>query len=390
VGIVGSVGEGIAQQLPDIGHFIKTVSNGLYSLGTKEKSLKGVQLLEPSRIRAISGDLARHLRAYHAVQVSSPDDRVAIAKAKKACLQSIDSIVPHHCGNHVFCVGSNCLFVRLEAHVRCKAYAEGRDISEEEVASEALNEHAVSGRFKGKMMSLSVVGQEKVSAVLTSRVGPKNVDRIARIMSSNRCEKNFSTLIKHSEGKRLYLGQSDSFRVLLYFAAGVQNNKAMTTNMLESVGGSTSVIREQALQKLSHVKKGNRDRKNTVEHTTRRIAGKQIKLARHALDHRSSERHKPDKLHPGDDCRVVSARAATNMQALRSSNPSESTLATSDGVRKRKPSKCSNCRMEGHTIKACIEPIIKKVSRKEKSTMKSTSQSICSVKDLSLEDFLEE
>jgi hypothetical protein len=38
------------RQLPDIGHFIKTVSNGLYTLGNNNKALKGVSLLEPSCI----------------------------------------------------------------------------------------------------------------------------------------------------------------------------------------------------------------------------------------------------------------------------------------------------------------------------------------------------
>jgi hypothetical protein len=50
------------RQLPDIGHFIKTVSNGLYSLGYNNTALKGASLLEPSCIRTISSDVSKHLR----------------------------------------------------------------------------------------------------------------------------------------------------------------------------------------------------------------------------------------------------------------------------------------------------------------------------------------
>ena len=58
---IGVVAAGIAIQLPDIGHFIKTVSNALYQLAERDTILKGACLLEGSRIRAISSDLASHI-----------------------------------------------------------------------------------------------------------------------------------------------------------------------------------------------------------------------------------------------------------------------------------------------------------------------------------------
>ena len=142
------------------------------------------------------------------------------------------------------------MVLKLGVQIRAAAHAMGTTKTEDDVVREAKKEHSKEGRFKGKLMSLSVIGQEKVTKVLTSRVGPLNVDRIARIMSSNRCENFFSMLTKHSEGKRIHLGQSDSFEVMLHFAAGTQSNQELTTEILEQVGGETSSVREIQMAKI--------------------------------------------------------------------------------------------------------------------------------------------
>ena len=50
--------------VPDIGHFIKCISNGFYKLRTTNKEVSGVGLLEPLRIRSMSADVSQHLREY--------------------------------------------------------------------------------------------------------------------------------------------------------------------------------------------------------------------------------------------------------------------------------------------------------------------------------------
>jgi hypothetical protein len=88
------------RQLPDIGHFIKTVSNGLYMLGNNNKALKGVSLLEPSRIQAISSDVAKHLRTYNNESLNhDKKDGSWKDEAWHQCFKAIGLIVPHHSGN---------------------------------------------------------------------------------------------------------------------------------------------------------------------------------------------------------------------------------------------------------------------------------------------------
>jgi hypothetical protein len=63
--LIGDVASKIATQLPDIGHFIKTVSNALYKLAEHDTILKGAGLLEGPRICAMSSDLARHIQEFN-------------------------------------------------------------------------------------------------------------------------------------------------------------------------------------------------------------------------------------------------------------------------------------------------------------------------------------
>ena len=53
--------EGIAIYVPDIGHFIKFISNALFYLAKNNSTLPGVSLLEASRIKAITTDILIYL-----------------------------------------------------------------------------------------------------------------------------------------------------------------------------------------------------------------------------------------------------------------------------------------------------------------------------------------
>jgi hypothetical protein len=63
--IIGEAANWIAVQVPDIGHFIKCISNGLYSLKERDRTLGGTGLLEPCRICLISSDICKHLQKLH-------------------------------------------------------------------------------------------------------------------------------------------------------------------------------------------------------------------------------------------------------------------------------------------------------------------------------------
>ena len=63
--ILGDIVKGSAKPVPDIGHFIKCISNAFYKFKTENKEYDGVGMLQPLRIKSMSSDISRHLRTYH-------------------------------------------------------------------------------------------------------------------------------------------------------------------------------------------------------------------------------------------------------------------------------------------------------------------------------------
>jgi hypothetical protein len=56
-GLIGEVAIGLAEGFPSIEHLIKCVSNAYYTLSQKDRTLRGVGLLVPARIKAIACDV---------------------------------------------------------------------------------------------------------------------------------------------------------------------------------------------------------------------------------------------------------------------------------------------------------------------------------------------
>ena len=218
--IIGKNADDVSEYFPDIGHFIKCISNGLYNIAKEDPTLKGRQLLEPSRIKAISGDIRRHLCWYHKAKAKSKtasatdhvdnnhDHDEQACNLRKICLEKINSIIAHHCGDHSGCRREDCVFLDCMHRVRSRYEVDHDGVIPEEVILQQTNKlYSKNARFRGKLLSLDAVAQKKVQNVISSRLNEKNVDRVAKLMSSNRCENFFSVLVKYTEGKRLNLSQ---------------------------------------------------------------------------------------------------------------------------------------------------------------------------------------
>ena len=177
-------------------------------------------------------------------------------------------------------------------------------------------------------------GQNKVSRVITSRVTEKNVDRLAEILSSNQCENFFSIMVKYTEGKRRFLGQSDSLEVLVQFVAGIKSGVDMGSSIMEELGVH-SMQQQRAKHHEKKMQRRERDRKqkSTDKYHERRIASKQMKANQMAKDDKSKNKHASDKLHPTENCRSNRASAPTP-----------------------KPRRCGNCHQFGHFAPNCPEP----------------------------------
>ena len=230
----------------------------------KNKQFGGVGLLDPSRTCSISSDVSRHLSSYSNEKKAilsttigdSEDKKEKINNAKKTCLQRIDSIIHHHCGNHEHCDHSHCLHKKIELEVRTcvKIMDENKDDAEkrtEKEIKEMIEEkYAKQSRFKGSYMDISLNGQNELKTVIKKRLNEKNLDRIAKILSSNCCEQYFGCLVKYSQGKRLNQDMTDSWRVLQYFVAGLRSNANFTSDLIEHIGLVPSHIRNEMKLKI--------------------------------------------------------------------------------------------------------------------------------------------
>ena len=49
--------------MPNVGHFIKLISNGFYSFKENDREFYGVSLLDPIRIKCVSSDVSRNLNS---------------------------------------------------------------------------------------------------------------------------------------------------------------------------------------------------------------------------------------------------------------------------------------------------------------------------------------
>jgi myosin-crossreactive antigen len=62
--LVGKPAYGLAARVPDIGHFVKTISNALYTVWRDDSTLCGKGLLDPPSIKAIAANLSHEILWY--------------------------------------------------------------------------------------------------------------------------------------------------------------------------------------------------------------------------------------------------------------------------------------------------------------------------------------
>jgi sRNA-binding protein len=299
--LIGEPAYGLAARVPDIGHFVKTVSNALYNIRREDSTLRGKGLLDPPRIKAIAADLSREIRRYGKFLKEkgldlSPEQQGC---ARQRCLDAISAIIPHHCGDHSQCThDGTCTFKLVELQERSANEATGRKRSEAEIAKRVSERFCGESRFKGKYMSMDHEGKEMCMLAIQSRVDKQNIDRLARILSTNVCECYFNVLVKFSHGKRLNLGQTNSWEVLLHFVAGLMShsNVDVSTRTLHSLNLKENEIRIAERNKLERQQKADKARKETEVNKRKRIVSDFARKQRTAKDSTKKERHMPDKV----------------------------------------------------------------------------------------------
>ena len=345
--LLGDLVKGIATHIPDIGHFIKTISNGFYKFKTKNKEYSGVGLLVPIRIKTISSDVSRHLRNYRDNMIKPNSIR---SFERKKCLDNIDSIIHHHCGNHDFCSLGWCKYKQIvyEEKAKLRFFKKGFEKKlSTELHKKIEERYSKVSRFQGRSMNISLIGQNEIKTIISSRITVDNIDKLAEIMSSNLCELYFGVLNKFSEGKRLNLDHADAWQIMQLFVAGILSDKEYTNRVSTDIGINKNTISNIKLSKMVSKKKYHSDYKRTEAAIFRRKLSKQGKnllLGRNAKD---KSRHIPDKL------------------LIKSTPKKRKKKSTSE-------TKCSNCGRPGHTKSDCME-VIKKPTKKKRKTADGVS-----------------
>jgi hypothetical protein len=108
-------------------------------------------------------------------------------------------------------------------------------------------------------------GKEMCMLAIQSRVNKQNIARLAWILSTNECECYFNVLVKFSHGKRLNLGEMDSWEVLLHFVTGLmsRSNDDISTWTLHSLNLKENEIWIAERNKLEQQQKADKARKET-------------------------------------------------------------------------------------------------------------------------------
>lgn len=344
--IVGDAANGIADRLPDKGHFLKTISNALYALPS---SLRGKDMLDGCRIKAIIGDITRHIKwcrgkldAMGQVAFASDEARsTAQEQIYTNALAKVDSIIPHHCGDHSLCSAEDCLFLQLRRHVQAQKRALGTSVSEASIDKEAVQLHAEQGRFRGRYLSLSEQGRRKIAHEIQTRLNRSTIEKVVEQRCSNRCEGFFNQVTKHTDGKRVYM-PSTMGRVVDLVAAKASNDD-VGGEVLSRMGVGISFVREKKHLSRKRRFQLDHDRKQSPAYILRRKQQKQINLGRVCRESRSASRHKSETLPETEDCKASVLSSVDNQQKKTKQK------------RKKKP-KCGNCGRVGHTRATCLLP----------------------------------
>lgn len=91
-------------------------------------------------------------------------------------------------------------------------------------------------------MNISLKGQDIIKNEIKKRLTRDNIYRIAKILSSNRCENYFGCLVKYSKGKILNVDATNTWHVHQAFVAGLRSNSNFTSDLMEELKLGNNLI----------------------------------------------------------------------------------------------------------------------------------------------------
>ncbi|EJK56195.1 hypothetical protein THAOC_23970, partial [Thalassiosira oceanica] len=353
--LVGDSWKGKAQYCPDIGHFIKCISNALFTLANKNTELRGKNLLEPVRIKVLVSDILKYIREYGAdYKAYVSTDKSKLDEARARCLRRIENLIHHHCGDHGGCEMGDCKYLQIEDEIVAQYTEEfGDSKSREEIIALKLmdirEKYADNSRFSGMSMSMGQNARKKVLGVIFSRITPDCIDRVCLCLSSNPCENFFSVLVKYTSGKRVYLGKKDGWEVRLNFVAASKSNNRLTDEVRADLNiKETSFVREKSTNlklKRKAYQAAYKKSEGCKKRRTLQKMGSKVALQANSKD---PARHRSDKLKAKDIGKSTTSKGSAEPRR-----------------KKTKKTKCSNCK-DIHPGMNCPEPSYRPVKSRKK------------------------
>ena len=161
----------MADHSPDKGHVIKHNNNNLYKLAKDNPPIRGVHALGSKRIHMLNSDISATLAEYSKMGIG---DNVAWQE----CLDQLDYIVLHHCGQHHLCRNERwCSYKKIE-----------REHPDWDLSAIAVAAAQLSNCPLEKPMSLSVNGMSAIVTEIKKRFNKKSINKAALAGCSNLAE----------------------------------------------------------------------------------------------------------------------------------------------------------------------------------------------------------
>ena len=193
--IIGVSANNLAEQIPNKGHVIKCHNNALFKLQDEDKTFSGAHGLTNLRIKSINSDIKNVINDYK-------DNGIGNPKNKKDCIDQLQAIVPHQCGNH-----SQCKFEKWCSYIEVRNKNPSWDSIKiaEEAARKSKRAHS------GKNMSLSSYGFCILTSKIIERFNDKLINKIAEGGCSNMSEIFWMMTTNFFQGKHLNLDLADGW-----------------------------------------------------------------------------------------------------------------------------------------------------------------------------------
>jgi len=309
--ILGDDAKGRGKHVPDLNHVIKNHNNAMHDIAKKDPTIRGKLGLNNLRIKSIESDLTKVIQDYHP-NVGQPE-------ARQKCLDQINAIILHHCGNHKCCKHEEyCTAVRIKK--------ENKFLPPSEITK--LTAKATK-RFDGITMSLSDSGIDTLQKIMSKRFNASSIDEIAQCGCSNKCEGFWGQITRLTEGKRVLGNGTDLWYTFmqLVFCNGNGKDTEKTAREIASLL-NTNVCEEEEKE----YQRQNKKRKKDYDHHSSQKAKDARKFAKLTNAHRRGK-------DTNKSCNYKTEKAITKH--------------TKSG-KKKATSKCSKCHQVGHNKSQCV------------------------------------